>query len=92
MRSKLSPLLANQFLNVMENTILKIYEENNDLSFYRRYVDDIFCVIKKGKTETLLAEMNNFNPNLEFASEKMVNDKINFLDTTIFLKNGTHII
>ena len=33
--------------------------------------------------------MNNFNPNLEFTSEKMVNDKINFLDTTIFLKNGT---
>ena len=32
--------------------------------------------------------MNNFNPNLHFTLEKMENDLLNFLDTTIFFKNN----
>ena len=58
----------------MENTILRNFADNN-LTFYKRYVDDSLCVIKKWSTETLLAEMNNFKQNLKLTSEKklMVN-------------------
>jgi hypothetical protein len=33
--------------------------------------------------------MNNFNPNLHFTVEKMKNGLLNFLDTTIFVRNNT---
>ena len=53
---------------------------------YQRYVDDIFICIKKGHVETLLREMNSFDQNyLQFTTDKMTNNTLNFLDTQLFV-------
>ena len=67
---------------------VKKYEDNGDLTFYNRYVDDIICCIKKESTEVLLTDMNNFNFNLHFTLKKMQNGLLNLLDTTIFFQNN----
>ena len=51
MGSPLAPVLANLFLGHHENMWLKNYQGPSNL-FYRRYVDDVFCVFDN---ETSLA-------------------------------------
>ena len=59
---------------------------------YHRYVDDIFCIVKKGQKIDIMNEMNEFDPSLKFTVENMENNKLNFLDTTIFLEGEKLIL
>ena len=86
MGSRLSPGLANIFCHMMEKQIIEKYL-NNEIAMYKRYVDDIFCIIKKGEAERILNEMNNFNPSLKFTIEKMVKNKLIFLDTVVYMNS-----
>jgi hypothetical protein len=52
-----------------------------------RYVDDIFCIVKKGTKSTLLEKLNKFDKNLKFTMNSMENSKIIFLDTSV-VQNG----
>ena len=52
-----------------------------------RYVDDIFCIVKKGTKKTLLEKLNKFDKNLKFTMNSMENSKIIFLDTSV-VQNG----
>jgi len=51
-------------------------------------VDDCLLLIKKGYTNTILAKVNNFDPFIKVTSEIMLDNKINFLDTTIINQAG----
>ena len=48
-----------------------------------RYVDDIFCIVKKGTKNTLLEKLNKFDKNLAFTINSMENSEIIFLDTSV---------
>ena len=67
--------------------IIKRRIDNGNIIFYRRFVDDCFCALKKGTREIILSEMNSFDPYLKFTIEEMVNGQLNYLDTTCYKDN-----
>lgn len=87
MASPLSPLLAEVFLQDMENKLLPTIPH---IKSWFRMVDDVFCVIRKRKEEDVLLILNSYHPSLKFTIEKKANSAINFLDVTITRKeDGT---
>ena len=82
MGGKLSPSLANIFVHMLEKDVIEKLIMSGDIVSYHRYVNDIFCVVKKGVKNNVLNEMNKFDPMLKFTLENMTDDKLNFLDTT----------
>ena len=84
MGSKLSPALANIFCDMMEKKVINKYI-NKEIAFYQRYVDDVFCILKKGQFQKILNEMNAFDDSLSFSVEKMEGNSITFLDTSVYI-------
>ncbi|KAL9964557.1 hypothetical protein ACROYT_G028213 [Oculina patagonica] len=70
MGSPLAPVLANLFMGHNENAWLENYKDSRIL-YYRRYVDDTFCVFE---TEQDAVSFYNFinsqHPNISFTMEK----------------------
>ena len=85
MGSPLGPTLANFCLAYYENEILNKAQDNCKPALYLRYVDDIFCVFRKGqKHEPLLQHLNSMHKNLRFTVE-IGGKSLAFLDTIITL-------
>ena len=83
MGSPLAPALANLFMGHHENTWL-ISSEGKNVSFYKRYVDDIFCLVdNENEADNFLAFLNNRHENLKFTIEKEKQGKLPFLDVCI---------
>nr|VZI45552.1 unnamed protein product [Spirometra erinaceieuropaei] len=82
MGSPLGPFLANVFMGKVEKTILQ--DAINDLVFYGRYVDDIFC-LADGTTdiEDIVQKFNNAHPSLKFTDESEADNEIAFLDVLL---------
>ena len=68
MGSPLGPVLANLFMAVNEKDWLESC--SNPPSFYRRYVDDIFCLMKsEDEAKDFLVYLNAKHPNIKFTME-----------------------
>ena len=86
MGSKISPLIANIYLNIMEQKFIKNEIENGNIISYCRFVDDIYCVVRKTQKRRILTSINKFDPKfLKFTHEEMSNNSLTFLDTEIYL-------
>lgn len=82
MGSPLGPLLADVFMSTVEDSGLKSIVHGCKL--YKRYVDDIFCIIDKEKSHVdLLRVANAAHPNVKFTCELEENDKLAFLDVLL---------
>ena len=80
MGSPLGPALANLFMGYHENKWLNS-EESSTVLFYKRYVDDIFCLFKcETDAERFLSFLNRQHPNIKFTIEKEKNKQLPFLD------------
>ena len=87
MGSCLAPTLANFFLGHLETILFQKFNEFYP-KFYRRYVDDIFCVFKKETDYThFLQVLNSLHPNLNFTVDVGTN-KLPFLDVQVELKEN----
>ena len=87
MGSPLGPVLANLFMAIKE----KEWLNNCDSApvFYRRYVDDIFCLVKnESEANSFLLYLNGKHPNIKFTIEHEKDKKLPFLDILISFKNG----
>ena len=83
MGSLLAPVLANLFLGHHEKIWLKNYQGPSNL-FYRRYVDDIFCVFDNENDAKLFFDfISSQHPNIKFTIEKETNKVLAFLDVCI---------
>ena len=89
MGSKLSPSFANIFCSLFENKIIEPEITSGRILHYSRYVDDIFCVLRKGEKNNLLEKLNLFDKDLEFTMNIMIESKITFLDTSVILNGDT---
>ncbi|BHF66423.1 hypothetical protein SprV_0200944000 [Sparganum proliferum] len=79
MGSPLGPFLANVFMGKVEMTTLQ--DTINDLNFYGRYVDDIFCLTDVATdTDALVQKFNNAHPSLTFSAEFQADNEIAFFD------------
>ncbi|BHF66006.1 hypothetical protein SprV_0200902000 [Sparganum proliferum] len=82
MGSPLGPFLANVFMGKVEMTSLQ--DTINDLNFYGRYVDDIFCLTDvTTDTDALVQKFNNAHPSLTFSAEFEADNEIAFLDVLL---------
>jgi len=83
MGSPLAPALANLFLGHHESNWLKDQKAEKVL-FYRRYVDDIFCLFESGNDYLGFFEfINSQHPNIRFTFEEENDHVISFLDVLI---------
>ena len=84
MGSPLAPVLANLFMGHHEKCWLNSFPNSNVLLFYRRYVDDIFCIFDSEQEAVLFFDfINTRHPNISFTMEKENNHIISFLDVLI---------
>ena len=80
MDSPLRPALANLFIGYNEQKWLES-DHGRLIKFYRRYVDDIFCVFEnEHQVMTFLDFLNSQHPNLNFTLEKEHMKQLPFLD------------
>ena len=83
MGSPLAPVLANLFMSFHERRWLQNYDGPNVL-FYRRYVDDTFCIFENEHDALLFFNyINHQHPNIKFTYETEKNEKLPFLDILI---------
>ena len=86
MGSKISPLIANFYLNLMEQKIIQEEIQKGNISAYCRFVDDCYCIVRKNQKNRILKRINNFDPKfLTFTNESMKNNSLTFLDTEIYI-------
>ena len=92
MGNPLSPLLAEIFMNSLEEHVSKnpLFKQ---FIYWYRYVDDILTCFTgtDRQLSQFLTLLNNFHPNIKFTIEEETNRSINFLDLTITNQNGSHM-
>ena len=83
MENSLCPILANIFIAHLEET--KIIGSQHYPSFYRRYVDDTFCLFecRDDALRFLNFFINTLHPSIKFDVEEEKQGKLEFLDTVI---------
>ena len=81
MGSPLGPVLANVFMVDLEETIVPRLQ--GSMPTWRRYVDDTFTIVEKGKRDEIIEALNNFHPNIRFTHEIEEGRQISFLDVLL---------
>jgi hypothetical protein len=83
MDSPLSPILADLFMEKIEE-IIKKEDKENHIKFWKRYLNDVFAIIKKeGNPEEILFHANNISRTVKFTLEKEKDGFLPFLDVKI---------
>ena len=84
MGNSLGPILANIFMAHLEEEAILNNTNEFQPAFYRRYVDDTFCVFNNlREAEQFLEFMNGVHPSMSFDMETEVEGKLGFLDTWV---------
>ena len=92
MGSPLAPVLANLFLGHYENIWLNKYQ-GPSLHFYRRYVDDTFCLFNNEQDALLFFNfLNSQHNNIKFTMDKESNKMLAFLDVYINNKDPSNLL
>ncbi|XP_064469430.1 uncharacterized protein LOC135384139 [Ornithodoros turicata] len=81
MGSPISTTIANLVMEFVEDKALE--DAGQFITFYRRYVDDTFVIIKKNFTNTFFDKLNSIHPNIQFTCEEEKEKKIAFLDALV---------
>jgi hypothetical protein len=92
MGAPFSSILAETYIQNIENNIIINILQNSKILGYYRYVDDILLVYNKQITDinNALKQFNEINPKLQFTIEEEKDNVIDFLDITI-IKNLDNI-
>ena len=91
MGSPVAPVLANLFMSHYENKWIEEYKEHN-ISFYIRYVDDIFCLLdSEAAANDFLSYINNKHPDIKFTMETEKEKTLPFLDVLITSSENTFL-
>lgn len=74
---------------LFDNMIPKL---NYEPGFFKKYIDDIITTAPENQAESTQAIYNGFNSRLKFTYEVEMDNRINFLDTTVYhMSNNTMI-
>lgn len=84
MGSPLGPVLADIFMGYMEQILST---ELNHLTFYKRYVDDIFVICDQSQVGYIHKLLNSVHQNLKFTYEEESNNQLSFLDVCLIKRN-----
>ena len=92
MGSPLSPIAVDLFMEWLEEEAIATAPYNCRPRLWKRYVDDVLEIIKKGEAENLTAHLDQIDPtgSIKFTYEEEQEGSIAFLDTLITRKqDGT---
>ena len=89
MGSPLGPLLAEVFMSKLESGPLR--NSISNFCVYKRYVDDIFCIVDSElEADVLLNEFNSAHPSINFTMEIESEGSLAFLDVLLHrLEDGS---
>lgn len=80
MGNSLAPFCSDTFMADLEQKL----EDNNQLpERWWRYVDDVFCIIKRDSLTSVLDTINKAHKNIQFTYETEVDGKLPFLDILV---------
>ena len=85
MGSPVSPIVSNLFMEEIEEKALN--ETTTPPKIWKRFVDDIFSIIKKDAVSAFHHELNNIDPDIDFTIELEKEGQIPFLDTLVSRNN-----
>ena len=92
MGSPLAPVLANLFMGHHEKIWLEQYQ-GPEVLFYRRYVDDTFCLFHSEQDAIAFFDyINSQHPNIRFTMEREVDHVLPFLDVLIDNTNRGSVV
>ncbi|KFD63872.1 hypothetical protein M514_23863, partial [Trichuris suis] len=84
MGSSLSPVLAEFFMEHLEQRAFACDNFTGRVRLFKRYVDDIFAMVKKGHEEAFLHHLNGlFTEHIKFTIEKERRGRLPFLDALV---------
>ena len=85
MGSPASPIVANLFMEDLEQRAMPSASAELRPTLWKRYVDDTLEVIKRGKVDAWSAHLNNMDPtgSIKFTHEIETDNTIAFLDTLL---------
>ena len=85
MGSPVSPIVANLFMEDLEQRAMASASGELRPTLWKRYVDDTLEVIKRGKVDEWSAHLNNMDPtgSIKFTHEIETDNTIAFLDTLL---------
>lgn len=86
MGSALSPILADIVLEELLDKCLDNLE--NKPRLLTKYVDDLFCVIRKDDTQKTLETLNKFHKHIKFTVETEKEGKLPYLDSIAVIINN----
>ncbi|KAL9953291.1 hypothetical protein ACROYT_G040687 [Oculina patagonica] len=81
MGSPVSAVVANLYMDCFEEQA--ITSSSCKPKIWKRYVDDIFTILDRGRVYSFLQHLNNKQPSIRFTMETENDCKIAFLDTTV---------
>ena len=81
MGSPASPCIANLFMIKFEKTALESFPVPPKL--WRRYVDDVFSIVRRDQVNNLLQHLNAQHPNITFTTEMEKDHKLPFMDVSV---------
>jgi predicted GIY-YIG superfamily endonuclease len=80
MGNPLSTICADIFMQKLESVIV---DDNKNIKFYGRFVDDILSVNRARQTQNILKNLNSFHHKVQFTHETEKDGTIPFLDILI---------
>ncbi|KFD63319.1 hypothetical protein M514_07247 [Trichuris suis] len=84
MGSSLAPVLAEVFMEHLEQIAFSTANESIVPLIFKRYIDDIFAITKSGEDVAFLNHLNSLFPTcISFTIEKEENDRLRFLDALV---------
>ena len=84
--SHLDPLITNIFMVELKRNIIPTL--SNDISLWKRYVDDTICFIKLTSINKVIETFNSYHKNIKFTIEIETESKISFLDILLIRNNS----
>ena len=89
MGSPVSPVVANLCMEEIEKTAINATTVSP--KFWKRYVDDSFCIIKSDAA-SFHDSLNSIDQHISFTIEHEYNGQLPFLDTLISRDNGKRLV
>ena len=90
MGSPISSIIAEIYLQYIEQTYIKHWLESEEITYYRRYVDDILIIYNINHTnkQKISQRINNIDKNLQFKPTNEEHNTISYLDLSIHRNNN----
>ena len=85
--SPVSAAVANLYIEFFEDLALTQAPDECRPRIWKRYVDDTFCILRKGTVEKLLSHLNSLRPTIQFTVEVEKDGSLPFLDILLRRKD-----